>query len=150
MTVDFVIKKAPAYRVASIRWTGPWSDAKVRRQFETVVAWARRQGLKTGVWIFREPSEREFEVAVEVRGTARSDRKVRLRTLPATSVASVVYDPEVVASRVVYHGLTDWVRWRRKDRTIRSAGDYREIYRDDPWRNAKAYAATEVQITVRR
>jgi len=150
MSVDFVIKKAPAYRVASIRWKGPWSDAAVRRKFGEVLGWARRQHLTTGKWIFREPAERSFEVAVEVRGPAKSDRKVRIRTFPAGSVASVVFDPKVIEPRVVYHGLSDWLRWQRKEGTLRSVGDYREVYSGDPWTDAKAYARTEVQYTVRK
>jgi hypothetical protein len=65
-------------------------------------------------------------------------------------VASVVYDPKVIEPRVVYHGLTDWLRWRRKEGEIRSVGDYREVYTADPWTDAKAYAHTEVQIVVRK
>ncbi len=150
MTVDFAYRRAPAYRVAYVRWKGPWSDAAVRRHFRAVADWARRKGLTPGRWIFREPDERSFEAAIEVRGTARSDRSVRLRTIRASTVASVVFDPEVVSPRVVYHGLIDWLRWQRKDGTIRSTGDYREVYAADPWRDAKAYARTEVQIVVRR
>jgi DNA gyrase inhibitor GyrI len=150
MAVDFVIKKAPAYRVAAIAWKGPWSDARVHRKFREVVAWARRHDLRTGRWIFREPADDRFEAAVEVRGPARSEGRVRVRTLPASSVASVVFDPKVVEPRVVYHGLNDWLRWRRREGAIRSAGDYREVYSDDPWTNAKAFARTEVQIVVRR
>jgi effector-binding domain-containing protein len=150
MTVDFSLKRAPAYRVAAIRWKGPWSDAGVRRKFIQVASWARQQGLTTGKWIFREPSERSFEAAIEVRGKARSDRSVRIRTFPASTVASVVFDPKVIAPRVVYHGIADWLRSSRKDGTIRSVGDYREVYAGDPWRNPTAYAHTEVQIVVRR
>jgi len=149
MTVDFVIKRAPAYRVASIRWKGPWSDAGIHRKFRAVLAWARARHLPTGRWIFREPAERTWEVAVEVRGAARSEGAVRVHTYPRSRVASVVFDPKVVSPAVVYHGLNDWLRWRRKDRTIRSAGDYREVYLDDPWRNPKAFARTEVQVVVR-
>ncbi len=150
MAVDFAIKRSPAYRVARVRWKGPWSDAKVRQKFGQVVAWARRQKIRTGKWIFREPGEGVYEVAIEVRGRARSDGSVRVRTYAAGSVASVVFDPDVVSPRVVYHGLNDWLRWQKKDHTIRSAGMYREVYSDDPWKNAKAYHHTEVQVAVRR
>ncbi len=150
MPVDFVLKRAPAYRVAALRWKGPWSDAKIHRQFQAVTTWARKKGLRTGKWIFREPAERTWEVAVEVRGRARGDRTVRLKTYPASSVASVVYDPNVIASPLVWHGLSDWLKWRRRDKTIRSVGDYREVYDGDPWKDRRAYARTEVQFVVRR
>jgi DNA gyrase inhibitor GyrI len=150
MTIEFGIKRAPAYRVASLRWKGPWSDAGIHRKFLAVVTWARRHGLRTGRWVFREPGERTWEVGVEIRGAAKSDGPIRVRTYPAASVASVVFDPDVVSPAVIYHGLNDWLRWRRKDKTIRSVGDYREVYVDDPWRNPKAFARTEVQFVVRR
>ncbi len=150
MAIDFELKRAPAYRVAAIRWTGPWSDASIHRQFERIVKWADAHRLRTGKWIFREPAERTWEVAVEVRGRARSEGGIRMKTYPAASVACVVYDPKVVASPLVYHGLADWLRWRRRDGTIRSVGDYREVYRGDPWRDARAFARTEVQFVVRR
>ncbi|HTT72864.1 MAG TPA: GyrI-like domain-containing protein [Thermoplasmata archaeon] len=147
MTVDFAFKRAPAYRIASIRWTGPWSDAKIHAQFRRVVAWTRQHGLRTGKWIFLEPADRTWEVGLEIRGAARSEGGVRVRTLPATRVASVVFDPEVVSSAVVYHGLMDWLRWRRKDGKVRSVLGHREVYGADPW--SKAGGSVDVQFAVR-
>lgn len=150
MTVDFALRKAPEYRVASIRWSGPWSESRIRSRFGEIVRWAAERRLRTGRWIFREPGERRWEVCVEVRGRARSSGRIRVKTLPASLVASVVFDPEAVSPRVVYHGLSDWVRWRRRDKTIRSASGSREVYRGDPWRDPKAWAHTEVQFLVRK
>lgn len=150
MTVEFSIRRTPAYRVAVLRWTGPWSDAKIHRQFLRVAAWARSSGLRTGRWFFLEPAHRTWEVAIEVRGSARPGPGLRLRTLPAGHAASVTFDPKVVSPEVVYHGITDWLRARRKDRTIRSVGAYREVYVADPWKDARAFARTEIQVVVRR
>jgi effector-binding domain-containing protein len=150
MTVEFEIRKSPAYRVAAVRWKGPWSDGTIHRRFDSVVRWAKSHGLRTGKWIFREPAERTWEVAVEVRGSARSEGDIRIKSYPACSVARVIFDPDVVSPPVVYHGLSDWLRWRRRDKTIRSVGDYREVYDGDPWRDKRAYAHTEVQYVVRR
>jgi effector-binding domain-containing protein len=150
MTIDFAMGRAPALRVASVRWKGPWKETKIRQQFEKVERWAKAEGLRTGVWVFREPGERSWEAGIEVKGSARSRGGIRLRTLPATPVAKVVFDPEVVSPRVVYHGLTDWLRWRRKDGEIRSVVSSREIYRGNPWRDAKVWAKTEIQFVVRK
>jgi effector-binding domain-containing protein len=150
VVVDFRIKKVPAYRVASIAWKGPWNERRIRAQFDRVAKWARKNGLRTGAWIFREPGTRAWEVSIEIRGTARPESPIRLRTLPACSVASVVFDPDVVSPAVVYHGVSDWLRWRKRDKTIRSVGAYRERYDRDPWRNPKAWARTEVQVVVRK
>ncbi|HTW77759.1 MAG TPA: GyrI-like domain-containing protein [Thermoplasmata archaeon] len=150
MVVEFRMKRVPAVRVATISWKGPWNERKIRAQFDRIAAWARSRGLSTGRWIFREPATRTWEVAIEVRGAARSDGAVHVRTYPAATVASVVFDPSVVSPSVVYHGVTDWLRWRKKDRTIRSVGTYREVYESDPWRVARAWARTDVQVVVRK
>jgi len=150
MTVDFVLKRAPSYRIANLRWTGPWSDREIKKRFESVEKWAKQQGLRTGRWVFREPSERVWDAGIEVRGKARSQGRVKLQTLPASLVASVQFDPDVVSPRVVYHGITDWLRSRRKEKEIRSVGAYRELYDGNPWRDKRAWSRTEVQVVVRR
>jgi effector-binding domain-containing protein len=150
MTVDFVLKKMPSLRVAAIRWKGPYNELRIKKRFEEVEKWAKARGLKTGRWVFREPAERVFDTAIEVRGPARSQGRVKVQTLPAATVASVLYDPNVVAPRVIYHGLADWLRWRRRDKEIRSVGAYREIYSGNPWRDARAWSRTEIQYVVRK
>ncbi len=149
MVVDFRLKRVPACRVASLSWKGPWSERRIRAQFDRVAAWARERRIRTGKWIFREPGTRTWEVAIELRGPARSDGTIRVRSVPPATVACVVFDPKVISPAVVYHGITDWLRWRRKDKTIRSVGAYREVYGSDPWRNPTAWARTEVQVVVR-
>jgi hypothetical protein len=149
MTVDFGWGRAPKLRVASIAWKGPWKEATIRAKFETIDRWARAHRVRTGRWIFMEPGERRWEVAIEVKGAVRASPPVRLRTLRAARVARVVFDPEAVSPRVIYHGLNDWLRWRRKDREIRSVGSSREVYPGNPWRDPKAWARTEVQFVVR-
>jgi effector-binding domain-containing protein len=150
MTVDFVLKKTPSFRIAALRWTGPYSDREIQKHFEEVERWARARGLKTGRWIFREPASRVWDTGIEVRGRARSEGRVKVRTLPAGTVASVRFDPNVVEPRVIYHGLSDWLRWRRKEKAIRSVVSYREVYEGNPWRDKRAWSKTEVQFVVRK
>ncbi len=150
MTIDFGWAKVPKLRVAAIAWKGPWKETTIRAQFEKVDRWAKSQGLRTGRWIFREPGERRWEVAIELRGPAKSSGPVRVRTLPAATVARVQFDPDEVSPRVVYHGLSDWLRWRRKEHEIRSVVSTREVYLGNPWRDAKVWARTEVQFVVRK
>jgi len=149
MTVDFVLKKTPSLRLATIRWKGPYSESEIRKRFADVKKWAIRHKVRTGRWVFREPGSREWDVGIEVRGPARSEGRVKVRSLPATMVASVTFDPEVVSPRVVYHGLSDWLRWRRKEKKVRSVLSTREVYPGDPWTDARAWAKTEVQFVVR-
>lgn len=150
MVVDFAFKRTPAYRVAYIAWTGPWNEKRIRAEFTRIVGWAKARGYRTGHWFFREPGTRRWEVAIEVRGAkVRAQAPVRLKTFPATRVASVVFDPETVSPALVYHGLMDWLRWRRKDRKIRSVGSTREVYNGNPWTDPKAWSKTDVQFLVR-
>jgi DNA gyrase inhibitor GyrI len=149
MTVDFSFKRTPAYRVAYISWKGPWKDATIRRNFERVAQWAKSKGLRTGPWIFREPDDRVWETGVVVVGRAKAEGVIRLKTLPATRVASVVFDPDVISPAVVYHGLNDWLRWRKKDKKIQRVVSYREVYLGNPWTDKKALAHTDTQYVVR-
>jgi effector-binding domain-containing protein len=149
MTVDFVLKRTPGLRLASIRWTGSYSEAEIRKRFAEVEKWAAAHHLRTGRWVFREPGERKWSVGIEVRGAARSEGRVKVRSLPACTVASVTFDPEVVSPRVVYHGLMDWLRWRRKEKKVKSVLSTREVYLGNPWKDARAWAKTEVQFVVR-
>ena len=150
MTIDFSFARAPSTRVASISWKGPWNEAKIRAQFRRVEEWAKAHHVRTGRWIFREPGEKQWETAIEVKGRVRGSRPVRLKTLRAATVARVVFDPDVVSPRVIYHGLTDWLKWRRREHEIRSVVSTREIYSADPWKVARAWARTEVQFVVRK
>jgi DNA gyrase inhibitor GyrI len=150
MTVDFEFKRAPAYRVACIQWKGPWNESKIRRHFGELAQWAKQQKVRTGKWIFREPDERRWEVCIEVRGRTRPGRGIRMRTLRASAVARVVFDPDEVSPRVIYHGLNDWLKWRKKEGEVKSVGSSRELYDGDPWKDSKAWAHTEVQYLVRR
>ena len=150
MTVDFGLKRAPAMRIASIRWNGPYNERQIRSRFEEVAKWARLHGARTGRWVFREPGSRTWVTGIEVKGPVRSDRRVKVRTVPASWVGSVVFDPEVVSPRIVYHGLSDWLRWQKREKVIRSVVAYREVYQGNPWTDRKAWASTEVQFTVRK
>ena len=149
MTIDFALRRSPAYRVASFSWTGPWSDAKIRSNFRRVERWAKDHRLRTGKWIFRGHGPRAWEVAIEIRGSARPSAGIRLRTYRASRVASVTFSPDVVSPEVIYHGITDWLRWRRREKKIKTIGSYREVYDGDPWRNARAWARTTIQVAVR-
>jgi effector-binding domain-containing protein len=150
MTADFLLKKTPSIHVAALRWTGPYSERQIQRRFEEVEKWARTRGLRTGRWVFREPGSRVWDTAIEVHGKARSEGRVKVRTLPAGTVACVRFDPNVVSPRVVYHGLSDWLRWQRKEKKIRSVVSYREIYEGNPWKDKRAWSRTEVQFVVRK
>lgn len=151
MPVDFVMKRAPKYRVASVRFVGPYKESRIRSEWEGLARWAKAKGLRTGKWIFSEDGsgpQYRFEVAIEVRGPATSEGKVKIRSLAASPVGSVTFDPEKVAARVLYHGMSDWLRWRKKEGVIKRIRAYREVYDGNPWRDARAWSRTEIQVLV--
>jgi effector-binding domain-containing protein len=149
MVVDFEFTKSPAMRIAAVSWKGPWKEKRIRSEFERLERWAKKRGIRTGKYVFMEPSSQHWKVGIEVKGKARGEGEVHLSTLPASKVACVVYDPDEVSPRVVYHGLTDWLRWRRKDGDIKAVGAYREVYDGNPWTSAKAWSNCCVQVVVR-
>ncbi|MGP8077076.1 MAG: GyrI-like domain-containing protein [Thermoplasmata archaeon] len=148
--VDFELARSPSFRVASIAWKGPWNERRIQAQFEKVEKWAKREGLRTGRWIFREPGTRRWEASIEVKGTGRGSGPVRIHTLRAATVARAVFDPAAVAPRVIYHGLSDWLRWRKREKAIRAVVSTREVYAGNPWRDPAAWARTEIQFLVRK
>ncbi len=151
MTVDFAIKRAPKYRVASIRWVGPYQEKRLRSEWDALAKWAKANSLRTGKWFFSEDGmgpRYKFEVAIEVSGKAKSEGKIHLRTLAASPIATVTFNPEEVSARVIYHGLNDWLRWRKKDKTIKRVRTYREVYSGNPWKDAKAWSKAEIQVLV--
>jgi len=160
MTVDFVMRKAPEYRVATRTLTGAWpGDKGLRTEYEKVQAWAKEKGLRTGKWFFREFGDDEtpddkwrWEMGVEIRGTGpiRGGKGIVIKTLPSSTVASVTFDPDKIAPRVIYHGMVDWLRAREKAGEYKESGDYREVYLGDPWSNKKAWTNTQVQVPVKR
>ena len=150
MVVDFAMRRTPKYRVAAIVYKGPWKENHLRAEFKRLTEWARTNKVRTGKWIFRELGGDRFEACLELKGRARGSGDVRMRTLPATSVASVTFDPERISPRVVYHGLNDFLRWRRKDHTIKGVGNSREVYDGDPWSNARAWSRATVEYIVRK
>ena len=150
MTVDFGLKRAGEVKVASIVRVGPWKEDNLRTEFRELVSWARRQKLATGRWIFYERGHHRWEACLEVRGGVKPEGRIRIKTLPPTWVAGVTFDPDQVSSRIVYHGLNDWTRWRRKDGKIKEVTGIREVYSGDPWSDRSAWANCRVEFLVRR
>ncbi len=72
------------------------------------------------------------------------------KELPPQLVASVVFDPEQIALRLVYHGLEGWLQWRTKFGEYEEAGPTREVYQGDPWKSKKAWANVDVQVPIKK
>jgi DNA gyrase inhibitor GyrI len=160
MVVDFVVLKAPGYRLATKTLRGRWpGDKRLRGEFESVSEWAKTKGLRTGKWVFRElegsdtpETEMRWEVGVEIRSRepVRGGKGISMKTLLPCVVASATFDPDQVSSRLVYHGLSDWLRWREKSGEYKEAGPYREVYVGNPWAKKSAWAHTQVQVPLKK
>ena len=159
MTVEFVVSNAPAHRVVTKTLVGDWpGDRKLRSEFESVASWARRSGLKTGSWFFRELDDwdtpvkkRRWEVGVEIR-TRKSLRRedgLSIKTLPRTKIVTVTFDPDEVSPELVYFGLEGWLWWQRKSKKFRRNGPSREVYRGNPWKSEGAWSHTQLQVPVK-
>jgi effector-binding domain-containing protein len=159
MVVDFVIRKVPGIKLATSTMKGPWpGDKALRAEFEKVSEWAKAKGLKTGKWVFREfgeydkPAEMRYEAGIELRtrGPVRGGKGMAVKSLPSSTVASVTFDPDAISPSVIYHGISDYLRWRKKEGKYREAGPYMEVYLGNPWTSKRAWAHTQVQVPVRR
>ncbi|MGD0145405.1 MAG: GyrI-like domain-containing protein [Nitrososphaerales archaeon] len=160
MVVDFEMRKAPEFKLATRTLKGPWpGDRALRSEYEKVLEWAKGKGMKTGKWFFREfddddtpPALRRWEAGIQVLGKepVRGGKGVSVVTLPACTVATVTFNPDQVSPRVVYHGMTDWLRWREKAGEYKESGTYREVYVGNPWSSRRAWAHTQVQVPVKK
>jgi effector-binding domain-containing protein len=153
--VDIKVKTAPSYRVAYIMRVGPYSGPNMwRAEFSQLVRWAKKRKLRTGTWIVyfidewgKKPErERRSVACLEIRGKAKPEGKIKIMKLPRQKVASVIFDPDKFADRLVYHGIEGWLQYR----PFRQAGPSREVYVGSPWTNRHAWANAEVQVPIKR
>jgi effector-binding domain-containing protein len=160
MVVDFAVRKAPEYRLATRTMKGSWpGDRAIRSEFEKLFEWTKLKGIRTGKWVFTElddsetPNEkRRWEVGIEVkgRGPFRGGGGVSFRTLPACTIASVTFNPDQVAARVIYHGMSDWLKFREKSKEYKTTGLFREVYQGNPWSSKRAWESTQVQVPIKK
>jgi DNA gyrase inhibitor GyrI len=155
LVVDIVVKRTPSYTVASLARVGPWKNNVWRPEIRQLEKWARKKKLLTGKYLLYESSgrstnRRRWEACIEIKGQAQPKGRIRIKKIPAETVASVTFNPDRISPRLVYHGLNDWLKWRIRDGTFKAIGSGREVYSGNPWTNARAWAKTDVQIIVKR
>jgi DNA gyrase inhibitor GyrI len=168
MTIDIVVKREKKYNVVSKIHIGPYTgENMLRKEFGDLVKWAKKRNVKTGKWLFLEldgpevpGNRRRWEACIEVLNFRAKkiqseleqyvgENGIKAKELPAIKVAAVKFDPDVVSSRLIYHGLECWLEWRKKYRELEEAGPTREIYIGNPWTDPKAWANLEVQVPVK-
>ena len=161
MVVDFKISRSRKYWIAGAVRTGPYTgDRMMRAYFTKVSKWIEKSGLKGGAWIFRSlqeddvPDEKmQFEAAIEIRGrkpSVRPPEGIELHEIPAGPVATVEFDPDKIADRVIYHGLESWLEWRRRYGEYERNGPAREIYDGDPWASARAWKSLRIEVPLKK
>lgn len=155
MFVDIRVKTAPSYKVAYLTHVGPYSGQNMwRAEFAQLVRWAKKRKLRTGKWIMyfidewgKKPERQRRSVAcLEITGRVEPEGKIKIMTLPRQKVASVTFNPDKVADRLVYHGIEGWLQYR----PFKEAGPSREVYIASPWINRRAWANAEVQVPIKR
>lgn len=154
MVVDIVVKKTPSYRVICLERVGSEGSDPLRREFSVLTKWAKSQKLKTGKWIFYfnetgNPSKYRLQACLEIfRKSIEPSAKIKSKTLSQLTVASVKFNPEQFATRLVYNGLYGWLR---ENDTYKTAGNFsREIYFGNPWTDSWAWKRAEIQVPVRK
>ncbi len=155
MTVDFAVKRVSGCTVASLSRVGPWKEDNLREEFNRLVRWARKRRVRTGRWFFYEhdgpgAGRRRWEACLEIKGKTEPEGRIRVKKLPAETVAHIVFDPKLVSARVIYHGLSDWIRWRLRYREFKGTGATREVYDGNPWTDRHAWAKADVQVIIRK
>jgi len=149
MVVDIVIKNAPKFRVASLERTGFEGRDPLRREFSDLEKWARKTKAKTGRYIFyfEEAGKGKYrlEACLEVKGNPKPEGKIKIKELPKQSVASVKFNPDKVAPRLVYNGIYGWLG--ENDEGYKESTSYsREIYAANPWTSSWAWSRAEIQV----
>ena len=100
MVVDFEVTRTPSYIVASILKIGPYREDNLRSEFGELVSWAKKHRVRTGKWIMyehdgpnsrRPGNQRRWEACLEIRGKAKAEGRIRIKKLPAQTVAHVVF-----------------------------------------------------------
>jgi len=155
LVVDIKVKQSPSYRVASLIHYGPHSPNMFRLEFDYLVKWAKKNKLRTGKWIMRwldepgsKPSNKiRSEACLEIKGRARPEGKIMIKTFPKHTVLTVTFDPEEVSPRLVYSGIYGWIRYSDWEATDSPP---REVYATNPWTNARAWANAEIQVPVKK
>jgi hypothetical protein len=160
MVVDFELRKVPEYKLATRTLKGPWpGDRALHSEYEKVLEWTKEKGMNTGKWFFREfadddipPAKRRWEVGIQVlgKGPIRGGKGVSVVKLPPCTAATVTFNPDQISTRVIYHGMADWLRLREKAGEYKESGKYREVYVGNPWNNRRAWAQTQVQVPVKK
>ncbi|MCL4346680.1 MAG: GyrI-like domain-containing protein [Candidatus Thermoplasmatota archaeon] len=152
MVVDFRIRHVPAYTVAFSTNEAKYSDRAIRLSFEKLEKWILSKGIRTGKWIFIERSyendKAKWDACIELKRRTRGSGGVKVRVLPPSDVVSVKFNPDEVSSSIIYHAISDWARWRKKDGTISRTGNFRELYDGNPWKDREAWQSMEVQLMV--
>ena len=97
-------------------------------------------------WGKKPEPERRSVACLEIKGKAEPEGKIKIMKLPKEKVASVTFNPDKVADRLVYHGIEGWLQYS----SFRAAGPSRELYIGSPWTNRRAGTNAEVQVPLKR
>jgi effector-binding domain-containing protein len=151
MAVDIKVKNTSGYKVASLERTGRGGSEPLRSEFKELEKWAKKNKVKTGDYLCffheagRSPENYRFEACLEIKGNPEAEGKIKIKELPKLMVASVKFNPDKIASRLVYNGVYGWLD--ENDEGYKVAGSYsREVYPGNPWTSSWAWTRAEIQV----
>ncbi len=70
--------------------------------------------------------------------------------LPAGPVATVEFDPDRIADRVICHGFGSWLEWRKRYGKYERNGPTMEIYDGDTWASARAWKSLRIEVPLKK
>ncbi len=155
MKVEIKVKIAPSYMVAYLIHVGPYAGQNMwRSEFSRLTGWAKKRKLLTGKWIMyfidrwgeKPARQRRSVAAIQIKGKARPEGKIKVMKIPRQRVVSVTFNPDKVSDELVYYGLESWL----ESAPYKQAATSRELYNGSPWTNARSWANCEVQVPLKR
>jgi effector-binding domain-containing protein len=147
------LKRVDSFHVAYLPHRGPSGEIGLtfRRLFQ-ILREERIHALGPPLAIhYREPDDRNrrrpwSEAAVPVAEATMPHRELRTKPMPASDVASLIYDGPPARYLKAYEGLREWIRAQGYER----AGPIREIFAKDLSELPPGILYAEVQVPVRR
>jgi hypothetical protein len=49
---------------------------------------------------------------MEIKGKVKAEGKIKVMRLPSQRIVSVAFNPDMVSSPVIHHGIEGWLQYR--------------------------------------
>ena len=112
------IQKRKPVTIAYMGHTGPYSSIPFDKYIERLYRWAKEHKIRPGFYplaVYRDdpkttaPEDCRTDVAITVAGEPHGDSEVKVRRMPAMTVATVSHKGGTEEFKGVYEALAKWV-----------------------------------------